>query len=388
MSSPAKEEPSERRLGRFVLGERIAAGGMATVYAAAAEAGHALAGRALAIKVLHDHLGEDPDFVRMFRDEGRIATRLEHPHIVRVHAVGEDAGRHYLVMDRVIGKNLARIQEGVGAAKRKIPRAAATGLLRPVLLALDHVHRAAGRDGRPLGLVHRDVSPSNVLLAASGHAKLIDFGIASALVREHESTAGHVLGKLRYAAPEQLRRDAVDARADVYALGVLLWEMLTCEPLFSGGHDALSGERPPPAPPSRHAPEVSAGLDRVVLDALAADREQRIASARALRDALCASTRESTAIGAPELATMLEALVGDELASAAEELPAEARTSPGAASARALERTTLPRVAPAPVVVREAKPVTRADRRARWVTIALVIGGLLVGVLAGALAAR
>lgn len=375
------------RIGPYEVVGPLRSGGMATLVLARRIGARGFS-RLVAIKRVHEHLEHEPEMVRRFVDEARLASVISHPAVVRVEDLVEHEGALHLVMEHVHGVTLGRVMDRLRARDRRMKPEVAVAIAITIAEGLEAAHQAHDAEGRWLGLVHRDVSPSNVLLAASGHAKLIDFGIASALVREHESTAGHVLGKLRYAAPEQLRRDAVDARADVYALGVLLWEMLTCEPLFSGGHDALSGERPPPAPPSRHAPEVSAGLDRVVLDALAADRGQRIASARALRDALCASTRESARIGAPELASMLEALVGDELASAAEELPAEARTSPGAASARALERTTLPRVAPAPVVVREAKPVTRADRRARWVTIALVIGGLLVGVLAGALAAR
>ncbi|AKF06643.1 serine/threonine-protein kinase [Sandaracinus amylolyticus] len=370
------------RIGPYEVIAPLRSGGMASLVLARRIGARGFA-RLVAMKRVHEHLSDDPAMIRRFVDEARLSSAIAHPAVVRVEDLVEHEGELHLVMEHVHGVTLGRVMDRLRARDRRMRPEVAVAIAAWIAEGLEAAHQAHDAEGRWLGLVHRDVSPSNVLVAASGHVKLIDFGIASARVREHESTMGHVLGKLRYAAPEQLRRDAVDARADVYALGVLLWEMLTCEALFTGGHDALSSGRPAIDPPSRHAPEVSETLDAVVREALAEDPSRRITSARALRDALRASTPECAAIGAPEIAAMLEALVGEELARASDELPVDARTSPGPVSTKALDRMTISRTAPAPIVRAKKKRASTP-----WATYAIVVAGLIVGVIAGALLAR
>ncbi len=223
----------ERPIGRFLVGDRIAAGGMASVHAARCrDANDPLAGRSLAIKILHAHLGDDDEFIRMFRDEGRVAMLLEHPNIVRVHTVGEENGEHYLVMDRIDGRNLAKVLESFLGARKPVPRAATVAVLRAVLTALDHVHTLPGRNGKSMGLVHRDVSPHNILIASDERVLLADFGIARGDHRSDRTRTGTVKGKLHYMSPEQARGGRVDARADLYSLAVVAYEMLTSKPLL------------------------------------------------------------------------------------------------------------------------------------------------------------
>ena len=222
------QAPEQRRVGRFVLGDRIASGGMATVFAAHAEMpSDPLAGRELAIKILHEHLAEDDDFIRMFRDEGRLASRLEHPNIVRVHEVGEHEGTHFLVMDRINGRNLAHVLESLGAVRKQVDRAQAFAILRANLQALVYVHELQGRDGRSLGLVHRDISPHNILISDDERVLLTDFGIARGEHRSDRTRTGTIKGKLHYMAPEQARGARVDARSDLYSLGVVAYELFT-----------------------------------------------------------------------------------------------------------------------------------------------------------------
>lgn len=217
-----------RLLGRFLLGERIAAGGMATVYrATTVAADDPLADHDLAIKVLHEHLADDDEFVRMFRDEGRIATRLIHPNIVRVFEIGDVDGRHFLVMERIDGRSLAKVLDALSGGRKQMPRAAAVAIVRETLNALDHVHALCGRGGRPLGLVHRDISPHNILVASDERVLLTDFGIARGEHRSDRTRTGTIKGKLHYMSPEQARGSRVDARSDLYALGVVAYEMLT-----------------------------------------------------------------------------------------------------------------------------------------------------------------
>lgn len=218
---------------RFQLGDRIAAGGMACVFGGETVVdGDPLGGRPLAIKVLHDHLAENGDFVRMFRDEGNIAARFEHTNVVRVYAVGEDNGRHYMVMDRIFGSNLAQVLLAYRKRRRRVPKAAAFEILRQMLSALVYVHGFKGNGGRRLGIVHRDISPHNMLLSIDEKVRLTDFGIARGSHRSDQTRTGTIKGKLHYMSPEQARGKRVDARADLYALGAVAWELFTERPLL------------------------------------------------------------------------------------------------------------------------------------------------------------
>lgn len=236
-------QPESNKLGRFDLGDKIAAGGMATVYFARVDAADDLAGQDLAIKILHEHLSDDGDFVRMFRDEGRIAMRFAHPNVVKVHEVGVQSGRYYIAMERVDGWNLAQILQAWRAGKKRLPKAAGYEVLRQCLTALIYVHNFKGDDGKRLNIVHRDISPHNILVSRAPMVKVTDFGIARGQHRSDRTRTGTVKGKMHYMAPEQAAGKRVTARADLYALGAVAYECFTGKPLFGPGRTEVLQER-------------------------------------------------------------------------------------------------------------------------------------------------
>ena len=219
-----------RTFGRFVLTHRIAAGGMATVWKAQTRPGEALDGRPLAIKVLHAHLTDNEDFVRMFRDEGHLARQLEHANVVRVFEVDQVGDEQYLAMEYVEGRNVAQLITAARLNKTTLPAGLVFEILRQSLTALAYVHSVKGRNGRPLGIVHRDISPQNILISTDLIVKVTDFGIARGKHRSDQTRTGTVKGKLHYMAPEQAAGQRVDHRADLYALGAVAFEMLTGQP--------------------------------------------------------------------------------------------------------------------------------------------------------------
>lgn len=220
-------------LGRYVLNDKIASGGMASVYGATMSEGEAPGTGTLAVKVLHEHLAEDGDFVRMFRDEGRIALRFDHNNVVRVHEVGIDDGRYFIAMERVEGHSFADVLRAYRAARRVVPKAAIFEVLRQSLRALTYVHGFKGENGRRLNIVHRDISPHNMLISLTGTVKLTDFGIARGQHRSDRTITGTVKGKMHYMAPEQAAGKRVTARADLYSLGAVAYEAFTGRALLA-----------------------------------------------------------------------------------------------------------------------------------------------------------
>jgi len=271
-----------RTIGRFALGERIAAGGMASVYAVQAPPGDQLHGFPLAIKVLHEHLAEDAEFVRMFKEEGRITARFLHPGIVRVYEVGSDAGGHYIAMERVDGYNLAQVLGAHRRGGKIFAKAAAFEILRQVLSALAYVHDFRGKRGGSLGIVHRDISPHNLLLGRDGRVKLADFGIARGNHRADRTRTGTGKGKLHYMAPEQARGQRVDARADLYAMGAVAFELFTRRPLHDADRTSVVHERAAAGEISFERPEfakLNADLRHFLRKALHEDPQQRFQNA-------------------------------------------------------------------------------------------------------------
>jgi serine/threonine protein kinase len=274
--------------GRFLLLERVAVGGMAEVYAAV-ERG-APGGRLCAVKRMLPTLAEDRELVRMFLDEARIAALLDHPGIVPVHELGKLSGSYYMAMDYVPGRDLRAIAKLCRTRREAPPLEFAAHVASQAADALDHAHRGRGADGADLQVVHRDVSPANVLVGFDGAVRVVDFGIAQVGPRRNPGERGPVLrGKFGYMSPELLRGLPVDRRSDVFALGILLHELLTGERLFTGATELAVMERVRSAqvrPPSAANPRVPPELDRIVLRALAREREDRFPWASELRDAL------------------------------------------------------------------------------------------------------
>jgi serine/threonine protein kinase len=277
------------RFGEFEIEGRLRAGGMATLFFARR---HSAAGvsREVVIKVIHPHLAESDLIVRMFIDEARISSRIRHSNVVSVETFGEHDGVFYIVMEYVDGCSLEQLLRTLSRRKEQLSPEVACHIAMEIAAGLHAAHETVDDDGAPLGIVHRDISPSNVLVTRDGRIKVIDFGIAKARNRLSDTRTGDGLkGKLRYMSPEQAFGREIDRRADVYALGIVLWELLTIQPLFRHPNELalLDLVRAPDVPaPSTHNPNVTQALDAVVARALAPAVDARTPSAQELRQEL------------------------------------------------------------------------------------------------------
>ena len=277
-----------RTFGKYRLLEPLASGGMADVWRAEVT-GAAGVVKEVALKLVRGEYAARSEFVRMFVEEARLASRLGHANVVQVFEFDQVDGRYYIAMELVRGRDLGRVVERARerGVRLGLPRAVQIGV--EVARGLAHAHRLS-EAGRPLGVVHRDVSPHNVLVSFEGEVKLTDFGIARAMHRAGLSAPGTIKGKAAYMAPEQARGEAVDARADVFSLGVVVWELCAGRRLFARDSDVATLEAvrggDPVSPPSAWNEEVPPALDRVVLAALEHDPARRTASAQELGAAL------------------------------------------------------------------------------------------------------
>ncbi|MBI3178614.1 MAG: protein kinase, partial [Deltaproteobacteria bacterium] len=276
------------RLGNYLLLERLNTGGMADVYLANAF-GFGGITQTLALKCIRPEIAEDPAFVRMFVDEAKLAVLLDHDNIAQTFELGRIGSTYFMAMEYVLGRDLRALIDRVRQRGVELPTGLALQIIAQVCDALDYAHRKADPTGVPLHIVHRDVSPQNVLLGYGGEVKLIDFGIAKAATQASRSQAGVLKGKYGYMSPEQVRGLAIDSRSDVFAAGVLLFELLTGERLFPGASDFSVLEKVRYAeiyPPTLLVPQLEAEVEDVVLHALAADAKDRYASASEMHDAL------------------------------------------------------------------------------------------------------
>lgn len=304
----------------------LTSGGMATLFLARRR-GVGGFSRLVALKLVHQHLTEDSAMIKLFLDEARISAHVVHPNVVHVEEVGMEGGIYFIAMEYVHGVSLAQMLKRLADEKRRLSPKLCVWLAAQVAEALHAAHEAISETGQPLHIVHRDVSPQNVLIGHTGHAKLIDFGIAKSQAALHQSAGGAaVLGKLRYMSPEQLHLQPVDRRTDVYALGVMLWEMLTSRSLLrcqriDDPRDWAIRENPPP--PSKYTPLSTSQLDRVVLKAIAHDRNDRYETALQFRSALLRAEPAAARIDAPKIAAVLRAVLADELDRQRAKLPTE-----------------------------------------------------------------
>ncbi len=270
-------------LGRYTLHAELASGGMASVHLGRL-VGDAGFGRTVAIKRLHPQYAKDPDFVRMFLDEASLAARIHHPNVVPTLDVVAESGELFLVLEYVKGESLSSLARAVAAQGEKMPISIATSIIVGALTGLGAAHDARDARGEPLHIVHRDISPQNVMVGADGVARLLDFGIAKARARLSTTLDGHLKGKIAYMAPEQIRGE-VSQQSDVWAVGVVLWELLTGRRLFSADNETqlmVVVERGEIAPPSDFHAEVPEALDRICARALARDIDERYPSALAM----------------------------------------------------------------------------------------------------------
>ncbi len=309
--------------GRYTLYGAIARGGMATVHVGRLN-GPAGFARTVAIKRLHPQLATDPEFVSMLVDEARLAARVHHPHVVATVDVLATGGEVLLVMDYVAGESLARLIRAAKDAGSRMPVPIAVSVMGGVLRGLHAAHEARSERGEPLGIVHRDVSPQNILVGTDGLARVLDFGVAKATGRLQTTRDGQLKGKLSYMAPEQLRSESVTRKADVYAASVVLWEALTGERLFASDSEGglvtavLMGKVTAPSRAVAKAkvaaddemPALEA-LDAVVLRGLERDPAKRFATAREMAAALEACVTPASAV---KVAEWVERVAGAELA--------------------------------------------------------------------------
>ena len=270
-------------IGRYALFDELAAGGMATVHLGRLLGAKGF-GRTVAVKRLHAHYLKDEEFVTMFMDEARIVARIRHPNVVpMVDVVQGDQGL-FLVMEYVHGESLSRLMRTARKSGEPVPPRIVAAIMCGVLLGLHAAHETKGPDGELLGVVHRDVSPQNVIVGADGTARVLDFGIAKAAGRAQVTREGQIKGKLAYMAPEQIRGQ-VDRRTDVFAAAVVLWELLVGRRLHDGMKDVdivtrvVQGNF---AKPSELAPYLTPEIDAIVMRALATDPKMRHGSAREL----------------------------------------------------------------------------------------------------------
>ncbi len=277
--SPTEPAP----FGPYYLLGLIARGGMAEVHRARLRELRSQQ-ELLAIKVMRPELAREARFVDMFHREGQLAVLLQNRSIVRTLEVGRIDGRHYIAMEYIGGRDLTQVLRRCQKSNLRIPVPHAVYIAARIAEGLDFAHRLVGPDGRPLNIVNRDVSPSNVRLAYSGDVKLLDFGIAQALMK-FTSEIGVLKGKFSYMSPEQIRGMPVDARTDVFSTGIILHEMLTTEKLFRGDTEFALMEKVRKAevdPPSKFNRRATPELDAIVLKALARDVADRYQSAAEL----------------------------------------------------------------------------------------------------------
>jgi len=263
--------------GRYLLLDHIATGGMAEVFRAKTFGVEGFE-RMVAIKRILSNLAYDADFLNMFIDEARIAVQLTHANIVQIYELGRHEEQHYIAMEYVFGRDLRQILEHFREEGRYIPLPAAAFIAARMCEGLDYAHRKTDPGGRPLGVVHRDVSPQNILVSFDGAVKITDFGIAKAKDRVSKTEAGVLKGKLGYMSPDQMRGLNIDQRSDIFSAGILLFEMVTGSRLFQGESDFSTMERVRAAkvpPPSKVNPRITPAFERVILKALTVERENR-----------------------------------------------------------------------------------------------------------------
>ncbi|MEO7112585.1 MAG: serine/threonine-protein kinase [Polyangiaceae bacterium] len=358
------------RLDRFELIAELASGGMATVFLARL-GGVAGFQRFVAIKRLHPHLAGDRDFIEMFLDEARIAARLHHPHVVPILEIGESEKGYYLVMEYIEGDTLARLMARSAQSGNALPARVAVRAALDALAGLHAAHEMTDDEGKPLEIVHRDVSPQNILVGVDGSARIADFGVARAASRLTTTKSGQLKGKLSYMAPEQARGKGIDRRADVFAMGIVLWELLARKRLFKGdGGEAetLNKVMHEPIPHLRDAnPELPEPIVAVCMQALERDIDKRFKTAAIFAETLEKAAIDAGLLGAHrDVAAHLELVIGTDISQQRDAVRAWlARSEPSRQGDQRLDATPPPAPASSPVSAKslpnEHASLTRID---------------------------
>jgi TonB family protein len=384
LAEPPPPEPSGTQFGQYILEEHIATGGMAEVYRARMLGMEGFQ-KTVAIKRILPQLTDNEEFVTMLIDEAKLAAQLNHNNIIHIYDLGRIDRSYYIAMEYIEGEDLRSILQNCRELGVKVPVQLAVHVTALMASALDYAHKKRDFENRDLGLVHRDVSPQNVLISNDGDIKLCDFGIAKAASKATQTRAGALKGKLQYMSPEQAWGRDIDHRSDIFSLGLVFYEMLTGEPVFSGGTERSVLEQardPKVSAPSKLNPELSLEIDRIVLQALEPDPELRYQSARDLqRDLEAVARAEGWApdragvallVNDPEAAAAGPLPVAEPVAEAVlaedETLAADETVPAGAVGAEALAATAA-----------EAPPPTKS-RRPLWL---MLIGAVLIAAVLG-----
>ena len=319
-AAPAAASDKDR-FGQFQLIEKIATGGMAEVYKARMSGVDGFQ-KIVAIKKILPHMAASDDFMTMFADEAKLAAQLNHPNIIHIYDLGKVDNSYYIAMEYVEGRDLRSILKSGSEHGLPLPPELALFIASKLAAALDYAHRRKDFNGQDLSLVHRDVSPQNVLISYEGDIKLCDFGIAKAASKSSQTQAGALKGKLQYMSPEQASGKSLDRRSDLFSLGSVLYEMLTGEKLFAGDSDLTILEQVrnvKAPPPSSKNPDVPKRVDTIVLKALAKNAEDRFQNASDFqRDLESVLYTFSPAPGSADLAIYMHHLQAEEKGAAAE----------------------------------------------------------------------
>ena len=374
------------KIGRYTVLGQLAGGGMGSVYLALMR-GPAAFSRLVAIKCLHTRWVDDPKYVARFATEVRLTTRIRHPNVVEALDVVEAGGELFLVMEYVDGVTLAALLADLGRLGRPLPVELAAGMMAAVLRGLHAAHETTDERGIPLDIVHRDVSPQNIMVSCSGHVQVLDFGAAKAIEHSQHTAAGVLVGKLAYMAPEQVHGERSSPCTDVFAAGIVLWEALAGRRLFYDPALARSEllqalVRKPIARPSQLRADVPRALDAVVKKALDRNPQRRYQSALELAEAL-----DLFAVGAPSsrLAALVREACTERLAEKAELLRlglTAMETEPSLSTPASLSAPGGALVVPGgqhtlPGIVLSPSP--RRQRSVRWAWFA---GAMLAGAVA------
>ena len=340
-----------RPFGEYTLLKRIAVGGMAEIYRAKTRAATGDE-RLVAIKVIHPRLSEDSRFVQMLVEEARISVLLSHPNVAHCFDLGCIDGVYFLVMEYIEGADAFRIARKAAEVAVALPVDVCLFIAAEVVAGLGHAHSKTDAAGRPLQIVHRDVSPQNILLGLRGEVKLIDFGIAKAAMRAGQTQAGVIKGKFHYMSPEQARGGSLDGRSDLFSAAVVLYELLTGNAVYDEDSVPELLDRVREAeirPPTIHRGDLPGPVTELVMKALARRAEDRFQTAQEMENALRAVlSRLAPNFTARRLAELVAALVG----SGSESTPSELPSAGEARSSGAVERHTV-----------ALSPMTRGDFR-------------------------
>jgi eukaryotic-like serine/threonine-protein kinase len=376
MSTPREAPPSDlvgQRVGRYTVLSHLASGGMAELFIARQEAMGGFE-KQVVLKILQPRYARNPRVVQMFLDEARLAAKLNHPAIVHVYDVADEGGLKYIAMEYIHGETIADIVKRGMEIDRYLPLEHAVHIARQTAAGLAYAHERRDPDGRVWRIVHRDVSPTNILVTYEGQTELVDFGIARAQDELREET-GILPGKASYMSPEQVRGEAVDHRSDIFALGIILYELTLCQRLYRGPAEAVMkrivGERV--QPPTAIRRDYPAALEQIVMRALEKRPEDRYQSAQEMHDDLEEFLSESglrsgnrrVAIYMSELGARDGAAGGAEAADEAEALDFDRRAPLSMRIEPAAEVSSRPAATPirisTPAVVAGPRPVAAAS---------------------------